>query len=89
MRYPEYIARAEQMSDLEALEQFLTAYLPNAVYAAPAVLAKHLKLAETPLRAGLERLVAAGRATKVTLAGYKGESYIWQAREEADGRAVA
>jgi hypothetical protein len=89
VRYPEYITRAEQMSDLEALEQFLTAYLPNAVYAAPALLAKHLKLAETPLRAGLERLAAAGRAAKVTLAGYKGDSYIWQAREEVEGAAAA
>jgi hypothetical protein len=79
MRYPSYAAKAEQMTDTEAFERLLMAYLPNAIYAAPTVLAKHLKLAEAPLRAALDRLTASGQAVKVTLAGYKGDSYMWHA----------
>jgi hypothetical protein len=77
------------MSDSQALEQIFAAYLPNAVYAAPAVLVKHLKLADALLRAGLERLVESGRAARAPLAGYKGDCYVWLAREGEDGRAAA
>jgi len=74
-RYPAYVAAAERMTRAEALQQFLLAYLPAAVYAVPAVLARHLKLAEPELREGLDGLVG---ATAVTLPGYKGACYVWR-----------
>src|SRR5437764_1604373 len=63
VRYPEHVATVEQMARTDAMDAFLTAYLPAAVYAVPAVLAKHLKLPEAELRAGLDRLAGAGRVT--------------------------
>ncbi len=76
IRYPDHLSAAERMTREEALEQLLTAYLPHAVYAAPALLAKHLKLAEAELRAGFDRLVEQGLAAKTTLPEYKGECYV-------------
>jgi hypothetical protein len=75
-RYPEHVATAEQMTRVDALDAFLTTYLPAAVYAVPTVLAKHLKLPEAELRAGLDRLVSAGRATTLTLSDQKGICYL-------------
>ena len=49
-----------------------------AVYAVPAVLAKHLKLPEAELRAGLDRLVGAGRVTTLALPEQKGMCYLWE-----------
>jgi hypothetical protein len=77
-RYPEHVAAAEKMPRVDALDAFLTTYLPAAVYAVPAVLAKHLKLPEAELRAGLDRLVSAGRATTVMLPQQKGMCYLWE-----------
>lgn len=76
-RYPEAVARAARLTRDEALDRFLAAYLPPAAYAAPATLARHLKLPEAELRAGLDRLVTAGRATAAALPGHKGACYIW------------
>lgn len=75
-RYPDDVARAERMTREAALAQFLTTYLPAAVYAVPAALARHLKLPEPELRAGLDRLVEAGSAAPVSLAGYRGTCYV-------------
>jgi hypothetical protein len=75
-RYPKHVAIAEQMAQEEAIDQFLKTYLPQAVYAVPTVLAKHLRLAETELRAGLERLVVTKRARPIKLAGQKGDCYV-------------
>lgn len=80
-RYPEHVARAEAMSREEALADFLAAYLPNAIYAAPVVLAKHLKLPEPELRASLERMSANRSVTQVRLSGYKGDCYVWNGAE--------
>jgi hypothetical protein len=77
-RYPEHMARAEQMPRVDALDRFLTTYLPAAVYAVPAILAKHLKLPEAELRAGLDHLVEAGQATTLTLPDQKGLCYLWE-----------
>lgn len=77
MRYPEHVERAERMSCEEAYDCFLRTYLPNAVFAVPAVLARHLALAEGELRAALDRSVAAGTARREGLKGYRGECYIW------------
>ena len=76
-RYPEHVARAEQMTRVDAMDAFLTTYLPAAVYAVPAVLAKHLKLPEAELRAGLDRLANAGRVTTLALPEQKGMCYLW------------
>jgi hypothetical protein len=76
-RYPDHVATAERLSLEQALDQFLTAYLPHAAYAVPAVLARHLKVPEPELRAGLERLAAAGCATPLTLPEIKGLCYAW------------
>jgi hypothetical protein len=77
-RYPEHVAMAEQMARTDAMDVFLTTYLPAAVYTVPAVLAKHLKLPEAELRAGLDRLVGVGRATTLTLPQQRGISYLWE-----------
>lgn len=77
VRYPEQVAAAERMTREEALNQVLAAYLPYAVYAAPATLAKHLRIPEVELRAGLERLVSAHRAVTASIAGEKGSAYVW------------
>jgi hypothetical protein len=66
------------MPRVDALDRFLTTYLPAAVYAVPAILAKHLKLPEAELRAGLDRLVEAGQATTLTLPDQKGLCYLWE-----------
>ncbi|HEV8194223.1 MAG TPA: hypothetical protein VGP82_22465 [Ktedonobacterales bacterium] len=77
MRYREYVDAAEKLTREQALDQMLHTYLANAAYAAPAVLARHLRLEEPELRAGLDRLVDAGQAEKGTLSGYKGECFVW------------
>ena len=76
-RYPEQVAAAEKLTREEALARVLAVYLPPAVYAVPAVLAKDLRLPEAELRAGLGRLVEAGRAVEVELSGQKGTCYVW------------
>jgi hypothetical protein len=77
VRYPEQAAAAEGLTREEALERVLAVYLPQAVYAVPAVLAKDLRLPEAELRAGLGWLVEAGRAVEVELSGQKGGCYVW------------
>lgn len=78
LRYPDHVAAAELLTREEALDQFLVAYLPSAVYAVPTVLARHLKLPEDEVRTGLERLVDANRAVAVTFAAHKGACYAWK-----------
>jgi hypothetical protein len=62
-QYPDAVAAAEGMSREDALEGFLRAYLPLAVYAVPPVLARHLKLPPAEVSAGVEALVREGAAT--------------------------
>lgn len=81
-RYQQYLDEAQQRSREEALEEVLLTYLPQAVYAVPTVLARHLRLPEPELRAGLERLSVSGQAEVVHLAEQKGACYLWH-----DGRA--
>jgi hypothetical protein len=76
IRYPEHVAAAERMGREQALELFLKTYLPQAIYALPGPLAKHLKLPEAELRAGFEQLVAANGAEAVTFIGQKGICYV-------------
>ncbi len=78
LRYPRHVEAAEEMSPGEALEHVLRTYLPHAVYAVPAVLARHLKLPEATLREGFDRLVSSGLATPATLPGQKGTCYVWE-----------
>ncbi|MDP9311683.1 MAG: hypothetical protein M3R24_12525 [Chloroflexota bacterium] len=77
-RYPDAVAAAEALTMDAALDQLLQVYLPAAVYAAPVVLAKHVKLPERLLQARLERLVETGTVTAMPLPGYKGTCYVWQ-----------
>lgn len=77
VRYPEHVAAAERLSRADALDQMLAAYLPSAVYAVPTPLARHLKLPEAELRAGLNRLVDAGHAVTTVLPGQSGVCYVW------------
>ena len=74
-RYPDHLHAAEQMAREDAMDQLLATYLAQAVYALPVPLAKHLKLPEHELRAGLDRLVAADRARPVAFAEHKGTCY--------------
>lgn len=78
VRYPEHGEAAEQMTREEALDHFLATYVPHAVYAAPARLAKHLGLPERELRAGLEQLKATGRVSVVALPFEATPCYVWE-----------
>ncbi|HEU5198896.1 MAG TPA: hypothetical protein VFU32_04625 [Ktedonobacterales bacterium] len=82
-RYQSYLTSAEQLTREEALDTLLQTYLPQAVYALPTVLARHLRLPEPELRAGLERLAVSGQAEAVQFDEQKGTCYLW--REEAGG----
>lgn len=75
-RHREYAVSADRLTREEALDTLLRAYLPHAVYALPAALARHLALPEEELRAGLGRLVAAGEAEALPLPGQKGTCYL-------------
>jgi len=77
VRYREYVDAAERLTREEALDQLLRVYLPNAVYAAPTILARHLQLEEAELHAGLDRLVETGQVEKRALPGYKEDCYVW------------
>ena len=79
-RYPDAAGIAAGQTREAALDTFLAAYMPLAVYAVPAVLAKDLRLPEAELRAGLDRMVGAGRATALALPGQKGGCYLWADR---------
>jgi hypothetical protein len=76
-RYPEHTAAAERLAYPAALDAFLATYLPAAVYAVPAVLAKHLRLPEAELRAALDGLVGAGSARRVREPNGRGDHYVW------------
>lgn len=76
-RYPEQMEAAERMTREEAYQRFLRAYLPNAMFAAPVVLARHLGVPEGELREGLERIVEEGLLTRQPIEGYKGDCYTW------------
>ncbi len=90
-RYPDLAAAAERLSREDALDAWLRAYLPGAVYALPTPLAKHLKLPEADLRAGLDRLAAAGLVQQATFPDQKGTCYVWQGltNKEHTGRAAS
>lgn len=77
-RYPEHIEKAEKLTREAALDQVLATYLPQAVYAVPTVLARHLRLPEPEVRDGLERLCSTGQAEAVQLAEVKGTCYLWR-----------
>lgn len=79
-RYPDAVGIAAGLTREAALDTFLASYIPLAVYAVPAVLAKDMRLPEVELRAGLDRLVGAGRATTLALPGQKGGCYLWADR---------
>jgi hypothetical protein len=72
-----HLVAAEQLSRDEALDRFLVCYLPHAVYAAPAVLAKDLGVPSPELTAALERLVNDGKVRMEALPGYKGTCSVW------------
>ena len=77
-RFPEHVAAAERLSRETAIEALLRVYLPYALYALPTVLARHLKLPEAEVQAGLERLVASGQVRTASFPEQKGVCYIWQ-----------
>ena len=76
-RYPAHVAAAEVMTRDDALAQLLTTYLPHAVYAVPAILAKDLRLPEPDLRAALAYLVTTGHTQTITLPNQRGDCYRW------------
>lgn len=84
VRFADHSEAARLLSRERAWDQMLGAYLPNAAYAVPTILARHLKLPEHELRAGLDRLVASGHARTIELAGQKGFCYAWVGEMEAD-----
>jgi hypothetical protein len=80
-RYQDYLERAQDLTREEALDHLLLTYLPQAVYMLPVVFARHLRLPEPELRAGLERLCAQGQVETAHLAEQKGPCYLWRAGE--------
>jgi hypothetical protein len=77
LRHADHAAAAERMTREAALDALLDVYLPNAVYAVPPVLARHLRLPEDELRAGFDRYVASGAACGVALPGRKSRCFVW------------
>ena len=75
-RYPDQVVAAERMTIDEALDQFLTVYLPQAVYANPPILAKDLKLPLATIYTALERLVAKHQAIQIPLSR-NSDGYMW------------
>lgn len=76
-RYRRQLDEAETLKEDDALDRVLLAYAPPAVYIVPTVLARHLKLAEDRLTAALERLRARELMRLDTIAGHKGDVYVW------------
>jgi hypothetical protein len=76
--YPDLAAAGERLTREDALDTWLRTYLPGAVYALPAPLAKHLKLPETDLRVALDRLVSLNLASQAIFPDQKGPCYIWR-----------
>ena len=77
VHYPEQVNAARRMTREKALEQFLSTYLPQAVYTMFALLSRQIKLPKEEVHAGLERLVRAKSATCVTIPEHKDKYYIW------------
>jgi hypothetical protein len=75
--YSEHAAEAARLTPETALAYLLEAYLPLAVYVLPAMLARHLKIPEAVLCAGLDRLVEAARAVPLSVPGQRGLCYRW------------
>ncbi|GER90140.1 hypothetical protein KDW_43020 [Dictyobacter vulcani] len=75
-RYPDLVAIAETLSFEAALDQFLQAYLPQAVYANPTRLAKDLKIPVAALTAAFERLLDTHQVNKIPLSGNT-SGYDW------------
>jgi hypothetical protein len=73
--WPEALADAERLTPEAAMDRLARTYLRSAVYAAPAALAKPLRLPESALRGSFERMAANGEAVAVDLPGYKGVCY--------------
>lgn len=76
VRYSDAVAAAERLTAEEALDRVLATYLPQAVYVAPPVLARHLGLPLPTLRDGLERLVGRDLVATVALPE-RGNGYAW------------
>ncbi len=77
VRYSEHVDAAKRPSREEALDRFLATHLPHAVYVVSPRLAKHLRLSESELVAGLERLFEADLVSTVMLPGEKAPCYVW------------
>jgi hypothetical protein len=76
--YGQHLESARRLTREAAMEQVLLAYLPQAVYALPTVLARHLRLPEPELRAALDRLSARGQVAAAQVPEQKGQCYLWQ-----------
>jgi 5'-deoxynucleotidase YfbR-like HD superfamily hydrolase len=76
--YQQYVESAQRLSREAAMEDVLLTYLPQAVYALPTVLARHLRVPEPELRAALDRLCKNGQVAAVSLPEQKGQCYLWQ-----------
>lgn len=77
-RYPVQVDAAEQMTREQALRQFLLTYLPQAIFALPAPLARDLKLPQGELRTALERMTEEGLAMRAVDDGQQGAWYEWK-----------
>lgn len=76
-RYRKQSEEADRLSHEEALDRFLSQYLPHAVYIEPFTLARHLKLPEDRLLPALERLVRSGEAHRLDHSEEKLPLYAW------------
>jgi hypothetical protein len=79
-RQPSDVTAALAMTTASAVDALLAAYLPSARYAVPSILAKHVRIDESELIAGLDRLTAAGALEMTTAPGIKGTIYTTAAR---------
>ncbi len=76
--YQKHVESASHLTREAAMEQLLLTYLPQAVYALPTVLARHMRVPEPELRAALDLLCKSGKAQVVSFPEQKGQCYLWQ-----------
>lgn len=72
------VEAALMMSQEAAVDALLQAYLPAAAYVEPRALAKHLRVPEADMEAGVERLEASGRVHRIAVPGAKATAFSVQ-----------
>lgn len=73
----EHLTAADSLTEADAWDAFLLAYLPLAAFISPSVLARHLGVDAQNLATAIERLVHQTAVREERIEGYKGTCYVW------------